>query len=340
MALDRTRIRQKQYSLICLGLIVLFTNRASAGPLSIGNFTQVKAEYQYTDYNDYTYPSPIFFEYGASGHDYRQPAPYIVDFPENRALIRVTQGLGINDAIFVKYQYSQLDPVEDKWQDLFNLKYERNLSAATTAHVSGQLTRGSGSFTGKMVEIGGKVDWAGFVLLDCKYGYYSNTVDTGGGLTSDAHSLEVKVRQSVGKTTALQVKYGYYFAGGEAADFFSNTLSFWISQYLPTKTAVHLEWREHWNGKHYRAWSPSIEVDQYLKWDTILTLRARYYHGIPTDPTQLEMIGGNFFESYSLSGLLSHQLFAETKVMLKYRHYWSDEDIRMNTYLIGLEHIL
>lgn len=326
----------KHSAAIFICAFCLSAGAALAGPWSIGNFTQVKLEYQYTDYLEYKYPNPILFEY--PNQDYRQPVPYIADFPENRALAKVSQGLGINDVLHVKYQYSDLD--RNKWQQLFNLKYVRNLSASTEAHVAGQITTGSGSFLGKMIEVGGKVDWAGFFLLEGTYAYYSNKVDTAGASSSDAHSFELKLRQALSKSTALQVKYGYFFSGGPGADFFSNTLTFWLSQYLPTRTAVHLEWREHWNGQHYHAWSPGLEIDQYLSWATVLTFRARFYQGLPEDPMQSMSLQGSKFDSYSVSGVLSHHIFAETVVMLKYRYYWSDQDIRMNTYLIGLEHIL
>ncbi len=323
--------------LIAVGLCSFcLSSAALAGPYSIGNFTQIKLEYQYTDYLEYRYPNPILFEY--PGQDYRQPAPYIVDFPENRMLAKVSQGLGINDVLHVKYQYSDLD--ESKWQQLFNAKYVRNLSASTEAHIAGQITTGSGKFMGKMIEVGGKVDWAGFVLAEATYGYYSNKIDTSGAITSGAHAAELKLRQALSRSTALQVKYGYYFSGGESADFFSNTVTVWLSQFLPTQTAIHLEWREHWNGMHYRAWSPGLEIDQYLGWATNLTLRTRYYRGIPKDPNQLAQIGGDFFESNSISAVLSHHFYAETVVMLKIRNYASDEGVVMNTYLIGLEHIL
>jgi hypothetical protein len=309
---------------------------ALAGHFSIGNFTQVKLEYQYSDYLDYEYPSAILFEY--PNQDYRQPAPYIADFPENRVLAKVSQGLGINDVLHVKYQFSDLD--QAKWQQLFNAKYVRNLSSSTEAHLAGQFTTGSGNFTGKMVEIGGKVDWAGFILGEITYGFYRSEIDTAGSIQSDAHALELKLRQALSRSTALQVKYGYFFSGGESADFFSNTLTVWLSQFLPTQTALHLEWREHWNGSQYRAWSPGLEIDQYLGWATNLTLRVRYYRGLPRDPNQLAQITGRYFESNSFSIILAHHIFAETVINVKFRNYASDEGILMNTYLIGLEHIL
>jgi hypothetical protein len=313
-------------ALLCLATL---TTASYAGKFSIGSFTQVKLEYQYTDYSKYTYPSPILFEF--PNQDYRQPAPYIADFPENRALLKISQGLGINDVLHVKYQYSDLTSVNR--QELYNAKYVRNLSASTEAHLAGQITKGSGEFTSRMLETGAKVDFAGFTLAEGTYAYYYNTVDTAGGAKGSAHSIELKLRQSVSKTTALQVKYGYFFASnGDLRDFFSNT--------LPTKTALHLEWRESWNSSRYRAWSPSLEIDQYLNWASILTVRARYYHGVPQEIAQLEALQGGEFNSYSLSGILSYRLFAETTVNLKYRYYWSDQDIQMHTYLIGLEHIL
>ncbi len=164
----------RQFYFLLTTSSLLLSKTVSGGPLSIGNFTQIKMEYQYTDYLKYSYPSPILFEY--PNQQYIQPLPFIADFPENRGLIRVTQGLGINDELQVKYQYSDMD--EGIFQDLFNLKYQRNISASTDAHVSGQITRGSGGFLGKMIGFGGKIDWAGFVLASGSYAYYTNEVDS------------------------------------------------------------------------------------------------------------------------------------------------------------------
>jgi hypothetical protein len=313
--------------------VFIFTSSAFGGPLSIGTFTQVKMEYQYTDYGKYTYPNPILFEYPEQ--QYIQPAPYVADFPENRALFRVTQGLGINDELVVKYQYSDLD--EGNQQELFNLKYNRNLSSATEAHISTQLTTGVADFLGKMFEGGAKIDWSGFFMLSASYAYYSNETDSS---SNDAHSWQLKLRQALTKSTALQVRHDWFFASGKKADFTSNTLIFWLSQWLPTRTAVHLEWREHWDTAGLVSHAPTIELDQYLSWATLLKVRGRYYYGKPSDPTALESIKGDSFNSYSISAIVSHYLFAETNVSLKYRYYWSDQDVQMNTYLIAIEHIL
>ena len=323
-------------SMLGASLLLIPFALSIAGPLSIGNFTQVKLEYQYTDYLQYTFPNPILFEY--PNQQYTQPLPYISDFPENRALIRITQGLGFNDELEIKYQYSDLD--ETTYQDLFNLKYIRTLSGMADAHVSTQLTRGSGGFLGKMIEAGGKVDWSGFFMLSGSYAYYTNELDTAGTAGNDAHSFELNLRQALTQSTALQVRHNYFFAAGEQADFVSNTLTFWLSQFFPTKTALHLEWREHWDTTDLISHSPAIEIDQYLSWATIIKLRARYYYGQPGDPDAIATIKGDHFESYSISPILSRYLFAETTLFLKYRYYWSDQDIKMNTYLIALEHIL
>ena len=307
-------------------ILVIWTSSAFAGPLSIGNFTQVKLEYQYTDYLKYTYPNPILFEY--PNQQYTQPLPYIADFPENRTLLRIIQGLGFNDEMEFRYQYSDLN--ENDYQDLFFLKYQRNLTASADVHVSGQLTRGTSEFLGKMIEVGGKYDWAGFFLASGSYAYYTNESDTS---DSDAHSFQLKLRQSLTNTTAFQVRHDWFYTAGEKSDFTNNTLSFWLSQWLPTKTAVHLEYRYHWDTTDLKSYSPGIEIDQYLSWATILKIRGRYYYGKPGDPSALESLMGDHFESYSLSAILSYYLFAETNVSLKYRFYWSDQDIEMNTYL-------
>ncbi len=309
-----------------------FALAAYAGPLSIGGFTQVKTEYQYTDYDEYGYPDPLLYEYP---EEYFQPLPYVADFPENRGLIRLTKGLGINDEMEVKYQYSDLD--EGNQQELFNLKYSRNLSGSADAHLSSQLTTGAAGFLGKMFEAGGKYDWAGFVLASASYAYYSNETDTS---LNDSHSWQLKLRQTLTKTTAFQVRHDWFFASGENADFTSNTLTFWLSQWFPTRTALHLEWREHWDTMGLVSHAPTIEIDQYLSWATLVKVRGRYYYGKPSDPIALESIKGDSFNSYSISGIISHYLFAETNVSLKYRYYTSDQDISMNTYLLAIEHIL
>jgi len=323
----------RQIFCIFLTILLIWTANVFAGPLSIGNFTQVKLEYQYTDYFKYTYPNPILFEY--PDQQYTQPLPYIADFPENRALLRIIQGLGFNDELEMRYQYSDLN--EENHQDLFFLKYQRNLTASADAHVSGQITRGISGFLGKMIEVGGKYDWAGFFLASGSYAYYTNESDTS---DSDAHSFQLKLRQSLTNTTAFQVRHDWFFAKGETSDFTTNTLSFWLSQWLPTKTAVHLEYRYHWDTTDLKSFSPGFEIDQYLSWATILKVRGRYYYGKPGNPEALQSLKGDHFESYAVSAILSYYLFAESNVSLKYRYYWSDQDIEMNTYLLALEHIL
>ncbi len=134
----------------------------------------------------------------------------------------------------------------------------------------------------------------------------------------------MKLRQSLTRSTAFQVRHDWFFASGDKADFVSNTLTFWLSQFFPTQTALHFEWRKHWDTTDLISHSPSIEIDQYLSWATIAKVRARYYYGKPSDPDALETIKGDHFESYSISGILSHYILAETLVSLKYRYYWSD----------------
>jgi len=317
-------------------LLLLLPLTTFAGPWSLGTFTQVKMEYQYTDYNEYKYPDPILYEYNQ--HAYTQPNPFIAQFPENRGLVRVTQGLGINDEIQVKYQYSDLDKIENSWEQLFHLRYNRNLTESADVHIATQFTRGSSNLEGEMVEIGGKYDWAGFIMLSGYYAYYSTKTDSN---SNDSHSWQLKLRQALTKRTAIQVRHDWFFASGEKSDFISNSLTFWLSQWLPTRTAVHLEWREHWDSTGLNSHSPGIEIDQYIGWRTTFKMRGRYYLGKPEDPVALDTINGDEFTNWAFSGMLSHYIFPETKVLLKYRHYWSDDqDISMNTYLIALEHIL
>ena len=241
-------------TLMVLALVVLSITSLHAGPLSIGNFTQVKLEYQYTDYGEYTYPNPMLFEYPEK--QYTQPLPYIADFPENRAMLRITQGIGFNDELQLRYQYSDL--TEDNHQDLFNIKYQRSLTDNIDGHVSTQLTRGIEGFEGRMFEGGGKIDWAGFVLASGSYAYYTNDSDTA---SSDAHSFQLKLRQTLTKSTAFQVRHDWFYTKTENTEFTSNTLTFWLSQFFPTQTIVHLEFREHWDTAGLTSHAPGIEID-------------------------------------------------------------------------------
>jgi len=119
-------------------------------PYSIGNFTQISWN-PILDYLDYEYPNPIFFEY--PGQDYRQPAPYIVDFPENRGAGQVSRAWA---SMTFCMSSTSIRSGREQWQQLFNAKYVRNLSASTEAHIAAQITRGSGKFLDRMIEVGGR----------------------------------------------------------------------------------------------------------------------------------------------------------------------------------------
>jgi hypothetical protein len=276
----------RKFPLIALALVALSFTSLYAGPLSIGNFTQVKMEYQYTDYGEYAYPNPTLFEYPEQ--QYIQPAPYIANFPENRALIRITQGLGFNDEMKLKYQYSDLDGGNQ--QELFNIRYQRNLMASADAHASTQLTTGIEGFVGKMFEFGGKYDWAGFFLFSGSYAYYSNESDTS---SSDAHSFQLKLRQALTRSTAFQIRHDWFYAGSEKSKFTSNTLTFWLSQYFPTQTVVHLEFREHWDTAGLTSHAPGIEIDQYLSWASVLKFRGRLQQLFPFAYLESARLRGN-----------------------------------------------
>ena len=90
-------------------------------------------------------------------------------------------------------------------------------------------------------------------------------------------NLRFKIRQVLTLTTAAFVEYMYYGASGEEIEFTSHTASLWLSQFLPTQTAVHLNLRLYDNSLGIQSMAPSVEIAQYIDWATVLRLKYRYY---------------------------------------------------------------
>lgn len=315
--------------------------------LGSGYQTVIKTEYQYSDYFQYTYPDPILFEY--PDHLYYQPAPFIASFPEHRFLTRVTQYLGFNTSLGLRYQWSQLDKTNR--QNFYNFRLDHELNDQFSVMGSYQFMSLNNQHddtldhAGHTLEIGGKFNFAGALHIEPSIGYYTSGYFSPIATEGGGYTATLNLRQALSRTTALQLKY-YYLkvnfstTAGKAEKFDAHTLTIWLSQYWPTQTALHLSARFYWNTEHTQSFAPGLEAIQYLSWKTILHLSYRYYQNRPQTVALLQRIKGDTFSTQAISAILEHSLNANTKIQLKYRFYFSDQQVQMNTYLIGFEQIL
>ena len=134
------------------------------------------------------------------------------------------------------------------------------------------------------------------------------------------------------------MEYFFYDASGENLRFKSHALSLWLSQFLPTQTAIHGNIRFYDNSMGIRSWAPSIEIAQYLNWATILRLKYRYYTNRSENVSlgEEEIIIPDNLKSHAVSVQINREFTSDLLVYGKYRYYQSNLDIEMNTYLVGM----
>jgi len=294
--LTKTHKIQNQIPLTVL--ILLFCCTQILGQLlGAGYQTVIKTEYQYSDYSKYTYPNPILYQYPDVA--YSQPQPYISTFPEHRFLTKLTQYFGFKTNLGMRYQWSYLD--EENRQKIYNTRLTHELNdeysiMGVYQYMSLDNNQNTeNNYSGHMVEFGGKFNFAGAIHLEPSYafytaGYFSPLAESGGG-----HSFLLKYRQALTSTTALQLKYNYllidYKTAEENQGFDAQTLTVWLSQYLPTQTAIHISTRFYWNTSDTKSYAPGLEIIQYVNWKTILHLSYRYYTNEPGTEEFLERSG-------------------------------------------------
>ncbi len=329
-------------------LIFLFiSTNLYAQLLGPGYQTVIKFEYQYSDYFNYSYPDPIHFEF--PDNIYVQPRPYISSFPEHRFLTRISQYFGFYTNLGLRYQRGILD---DKiQQNIYNAKLTHELSdlySVRGAYQYMEINNRDGdslNYAGHMLELGGKFNFAGAIHIEPSYAYYTSSYFSPEAATGGGHFITLKLRQALSPAMAVQLKYSYLVVdftsiNGEADYYHAHTFTFWLSQWLPTQTAIHMLGRYYRDSYKTVSFSPGLEVVQYVKWNIILHLSYRYYHNRPAIESFLERIRGNSFTTNAASAILDYRLSANTKVALKYRFYTSNQNIDMNTYLISLEQVL
>jgi|GEM_PF-1425362 len=323
-------------------------------------YTKVKFEYQYSDYLDYSWPSAI--EYAFGEHPFSQPNPLLASFPEHRWLTKVTQAFGSNIELQLMYHYSflgknyftaedgsrsQWNKSEHLYNSRVNYKVKDNLLLNGTVQYStatgNQLYSASAEtadLTGWMFDAGCDWDFAGFVRVEPSVSFFMNEI---AGSKTNAQSMNLKLRQALSNTAAFQVKYSYFHTDpiGNQAGLEYQTVTGWLSQWLPTQTAIHLLYRYHVDNQNAVSNGPGIEISQYLDWATIMTLSYRNYRMNNDDPASnfRQAISGDKFTSDAYSLILSRTFWNDTVIGVKYRYYTTNQNVRMNTYLISLEQV-
>lgn len=296
--------------------------------------SKLKLELQYSDYSQYEYPEPILFGYGVS--PYIQNEPYIVNFPEWRALVKYTRLFGSRTAVSLKYQFSDLKTgIAGHY---IEGKVTRNLSEPVIGLLSGGYlydSRGFGAFQG-----GAGLSWeiSPITLIQADGQYYHRgpeAVPLGGEMGS--LNLRLKFRQVLTLSTAFFAEYSYYNANGDAISFLSHNVSLWLSQFLPTQTAIHFNVRLYTNTAGIKSFCPSVEVRQYLNWATVLLLKFRYYENESDNVSLGEqgVIIPDGLISRTLSAQVNRDVSATLLMYVKYRYYKSNLGVAMHTYMLG-----
>jgi hypothetical protein len=296
--------------------------------------SKLKVELQYADYSEYEYPEPVLFGYGIS--PYVQNEPYVVNFPEWRGLIKYTRLFGAKTAVSMKYQFSDIKA--GITGHYFEGKVTRTLSSKATGLLSGAYlydSRGFGAFQG-----GGGLSWEfspiTLAQVDAQYYHRGSSAAALGGKMGSLN-LRAKFRQVLTISTALMTEYSYYNASGDAITFQSHNAAVWLSQFLPTQTAVHASLRLYTNTAGIRSFSPSLEIGQYLNWATVLLLKFRYYENKSDNVSFGEegVLIPDGLISRTFSAQLNREMSATLLLYLKYRYYNSSLGVAMHTYMLG-----
>ncbi len=318
----------------CL-LALLTSSSAFAIGNSITYATQLKFEYQYSDYNEYTFPAIV--------HDdtikYEYVDPYIRDFPEHRGLTKIVQNFGPLTQLELRYEYSGL--TDTKIQNRYTCRIDHDLSPLTTIYGSYQHlgisydSPDSTKSTGDLFSFGVKHDRSGWIKGETSLSYDRNVSSS--GLTTNTIMPMAQIRWSVNSVTALSMRWDGYYAENDSGSYPSNAISVFVSRYFPTQTAVHLFTRYYYGEGSVVSWAPSIEVAQYILWNLTARLTYRYYWNEFEGEEGPEYIEGDSIDSHAIRAIVDWQFRYNMKLNAKFRKYFSNQDISMNTYLIGLE---
>lgn len=296
---------------------------------------KLKVELQYSDYGEYEYPEPIVFQYGIQA--YTQNQPYLANFPEKRGLVKFTRMVNENTAMSVKYQFSDIR--EDINQTLVEGKITHGFGSSLVGLIGGQVitdTRGFNSYQ-PGIGIRWNMDALTIIQADAQYFFRGRDAEPVGGKMGSLN-LRIKIRRVLTLSTALFLEYLYYDADGDQVTFDSHTASVWLSQFLPTQTALHLNLRYYDNSLGITSWAPSLEIAQYLNWATVLRVKYRYYWNESENISlgEKDVIIPDGLESHTASIQINREISDDLLAYIKYRYYKSNYHTQMNTYLVGL----
>ncbi len=297
--------------------------------------SKLKIELQYADYSEYEYPEPILFSYGRS--PYTQNDPYIVNFPEQRYLLKYTHLVGTASQLGVRFQFSDIK--QDCNQYFLEGKVTQNLGETTVGFLSAMVLYDTREYSSYQGGVGAMWEPTPMTSVqgDVQYYYRGSDAAAVGGKMGTLN-LRTKIRQVLTLSTAIQGEYTYYNAEGDAVNFTSHTAAVWLSQFLPTQTAVHALFRYYTNTLGIRSLSPSIEVAQMVGWSTVVWLKFRYYtnesDNVSFGEEGVIVPDGLISRSYSIQ--VNQEVASDVLVYGKYRYYDSNLSVQMNTYMLGV----
>jgi hypothetical protein len=297
--------------------------------------SKLKVELQYADYSEYEYPEPILFSYGKS--PYTQNDPYIVNFPERRYLLKFTHLLQPESQLGIRFQYSDIK--QDCKQYFLEGKITRTTGETTTGFLSAMVLYDTRKYSSIQGGIGMMWEPTPLTSLqgDVQY-YYRGAAAVALGGKMGSLNVRTKLRQVLTLSTAIQGEYTYYNADGDAVSFTSHTMAVWLSQFLPTQTAVHTLLRYYTNSLGIRSFSPSVEVAQVISWSTVLWLKFRYYtnesDNVSFGEEGVVVPDGLISRSYTIQ--LNQEVTSDMLVYGKFRYYNSSLSVAMNTYMLGV----
>jgi len=327
----------RTFVIYCL-LLVMFAGNSWAVGRSGMFLTKVKFEYQYSDYNEYSYP---LIELNDS-IKYEYIDPYILNFPENRILTKITQSFGPISSFEARYEYSGL--TSDKDQNRYYFRFERNISALTGLYGVYQYINigydspDSTESGGNMFSVGVKHDRSGWIKGEMSFSYDHNR--NADDLLTQSYMPMAQLRWSIDSFTALTGRWDGYWAVSDSGTYPAHAITLFLSRYLPTQTAVHILTRFYNSEAGVHSISPAIEIAQYVRWNLTARLNYRYYENSFDEESAPDFVEGGSIKSHSVRTNIEWQVSSDLKLHLKLRRYVSNQDIKMNTYLLGFEYEL
>lgn len=321
--------------LACLLIFCLASDSLAIGPTGWYN-TKIKAEYQFSDYGEYSFPE---VEYGDS---IQFIDPYIFSFPEHRSLVKIVQSFGPKKALELRYENSVLS--SDKKQDRYYSRYDQNISDLTTVYGVYQNlgisydSPDSTTSVGHMMSLGIKHDRSGWIKGETSFSYDNSKAPS--GLVTETYMPMVQGRWSINSYTALSARWDGYWAVSDSGTVPAHAFTVFVSRYFPTETAVHLFSRFYRNEDGVESISPAVEVAQYVLWNLTARLTYRFYRNWFDAENAPPTIEGNSLTAHSIRTNIEYEIMADVKMLLKYRWYSSDQNIKMSTYLLGFEYNL